>query len=483
MNDAARTLIFIPTYNERENAPRMAEELLGLPIDADILFVDDHSQDGTGELLEAIAAREPRVTVLHRPGKLGIGSAHLAGIRHAYANGYRWLVTLDCDFTHSPSDIPRLYAVRETADVIVGSRHLRADSLPGWTAYRRFMTKLGHFMTRSVLRLPFDASGAFRVYDLARIPERLFSRVQALSYHFFFESLFILQHNGMSIREVAIVLPARTYGHSKMTLRDVVRSATRILMLGLQARLAPGRFTAADDAPAPERGGDAATEWDRYWGGKATPSGVTYDCLATIYRNLVIKPALRRALQRTFAPGSSLLHAGCGSGQVDVGLHQRLRITAMDISPKAVSLYRRHNPNAEAVLTADLFDLPFGPATFDGIYNLGVMEHFSPDDIVRILRGFHRILRPGGTLLLFWPHARATSAWVLDAWHAASRPFSRPGFSLHPPEPSRVKSRHAIEPLFRAAGFRVDGYRFGPGDFWVQVVVTASRIEDAAHVA
>ena len=103
-----RTLIFVPTYNERDNAANMCEQLHKLGLDADVLFVDDNSPDGTGTLLEGLTARFPRLIVHHRPGKLGIGSAHAEAIGWAYDQGYQLLVSLDCDFTHSPTDIPAM---------------------------------------------------------------------------------------------------------------------------------------------------------------------------------------------------------------------------------------------------------------------------------------------------------------------------------------------------------------------------------------
>ena len=98
-----KTLIFVPTYNERENAPELFKQILALGLDADVLFVDDSSPDGTGQFLDELATGNPRLQVIHRPGKLGIGSAHVAGITWAYEHGYTRLVTMDCDFTHSPA--------------------------------------------------------------------------------------------------------------------------------------------------------------------------------------------------------------------------------------------------------------------------------------------------------------------------------------------------------------------------------------------
>ncbi|MFN2509162.1 MAG: glycosyltransferase, partial [Chthoniobacterales bacterium] len=228
---AASLLIFIPTYNEMPNAERLCRELLGLDLGADILFCDDSSPDGTGELIDALAREFPNVRAMHRSDKLGIGSAHQEGIRYAYANGYDFIVTMDCDFTHQPADVQRLIEVAHTSGrpVSIASRYMERDSLPGWNLMRRALTHLGHFLTVKLLHLPQDATGALRAYRLGEIPQEVFDRVRSCGYSFFFESLFVLHRNGFAIAEMPIALPARTYGNSKMCLRETVRSTSRRL--------------------------------------------------------------------------------------------------------------------------------------------------------------------------------------------------------------------------------------------------------------
>src|SRR3954466_9431046 len=153
-----RVLIFIPTYNERDNVQPMCEQILALGLDADLVFMDDNSADGTGAVLDALAARHSRVRVLHRPSKAGIGSAHLDGIAYAYAQGYDRLVTLDCDFTHSPALIPTFLARSDTATTVLGSRYLEGGSLPGWSLFRKSMTNVGHLLTKTMLNLSQDAT-------------------------------------------------------------------------------------------------------------------------------------------------------------------------------------------------------------------------------------------------------------------------------------------------------------------------------------
>ena len=142
-----RTLVLIPTYNERENVEKLCADILGLGLDADILFVDDSSPDGTGDLLDLLAEAHTSVIVLHRPRKMGIGSAHLDGIHWAYDHQYARLVTMDCDFSHQPEHIRDLLHECVRYEVVVGSRYLSEHSLRGWSLFRKSLTLLGHGLT------------------------------------------------------------------------------------------------------------------------------------------------------------------------------------------------------------------------------------------------------------------------------------------------------------------------------------------------
>lgn len=433
-----RVLVVIPTYNERENVPRMVAELDRLALDADVLFIDDDSPDGTGAVLDEIARTTPRLRVMHRSGKSGIGSAHQAGIAEAYGGGYRTLVTLDCDFSHAPSDIPRLLAaaVADDVEIVVGSRHMATGSLPGWNPLRRLLTTAGHFMTSSLLELPEDASGAFRLYRLDRIPRELFALVKSRGYAFFFESLYLLSRRGQRVAEVAIVLPARTRGHSKMSWRDAFRSLATLLEL--------------------------------FW------KHAMYELVANAYRRLVMRPNLHRVLTNAFAPGSELLHAGCGSGHVDAPLHRTMRITALDRSPRALQMYRRNNPTVHATEHGSPLRLPFPEDRFDGVYNLGVVEHFTTDELDRFFGECRRVLKPGGRAVIFWPHRHATSGYVIRAAHRLFRRVG-PETRMHAPEVSLLRSRSHARSILARAGLELTDYEFSARDFWVQAVITAGK--------
>ncbi|MFQ6329968.1 polyprenol monophosphomannose synthase [Nocardia sp. CWNU-33] len=244
-----RTLIMIPTYNERRNVGPLLGQILDQGTDFDVLFVDDNSPDGTGELLEDLAREHaPRIHVLHRPGRKGVGSAHQDGIRWAYSEGYDNIITMDSDFAHPPSYLPALRAASAGFDIVVGSRYLKEDSLADWTPFRKILTRVGHFLTTTLLRMPYDATGAFRFYRLDAVPVGAFDRVRSTGYSFFFESLYIMNANGFRIQQIPIHVLNRTAGASKMRTRDVATSVRFLLVLCAEKYLRPSRHRLSSPA-------------------------------------------------------------------------------------------------------------------------------------------------------------------------------------------------------------------------------------------
>lgn len=461
---SAKTLLFIPTYNEAENVPIIYRELKALGLDMDVRFCDDNSPDGTGEIIDALALKDARLSVMHRSGKLGIGSAHQEGIRYAYQHGYDVLITMDCDFAHSPSYIKDFIA-QEKGDIVIGSRYMQQDSLNGWNLYRKLLTHLGHWMTVLLLKMPYDATGAFRLYRLKRIDPALFSLVRSGGYSFFFESLYVLMVNRLNIVEVPIALPPRTYGHSKMTMGNLGTSLRVLGQLFKRKLFQPKSFYLNGHPTETIR-----EAWDNYWHKPRTISSRVYDHIAAFYRTAIIRPALTHYMGAYFdRPQAKLLHAGCGSGQVEGDLSARYQITALDISPRALELYRHYNPQVNDIVLGDIFDLSFPAGSMEGVYNLGVMEHFDEMQIDRILANFHRVLKPGGKIVLFWPPAYGLATNVLKCIE---------GLKLFPQEITHVRGRGHASHMLEKAGFELVAYHFGPRDLWTHAVVVARKKED-----
>jgi len=219
----------------------------------------------------------------------------------------------------------------------------------------------------------------------------------------------------------------------------------------------------------------AEQDWDAYWAGKDKPGSAAYDLLAGIYRRLVVKNILNHFVRKYFPAGARALHAGCGSSQVDVDIAGYIDITALDISANALRLCKAaHGGNIKTV-QGSIFRLPFADNTFDGLYNLGVLEHFTQEEIRDILAESRRVLKPGGKILILWPPTFGFTVFVLDSAHFVMNRIFGMHVKLHPDEITRVRSRrHAIE-TFEAAGFKMIEYYFGIRDLFTQAVVVAEK--------
>lgn len=218
-------------------------------------------------------------------------------------------------------------------------------------------------------------------------------------------------------------------------------------------------------------------EWDTYWAGRrhARAERSMYDVGAQFYRRYLIEPLLTSVLAREFEPGTKLLHAGCGGGEVDKRVVSDFQVTALDISPNALELYRSRHPDVDAIIK-NIFDLSDLSTKFDGIYNLGVMEHFSPQEITEILKQFNRVLKRDGKVVLLWPPVYGLSVIALHGIHFVLNKVLRRDIQLHPPEPTKVSSRRQIASFLDAAGFRLRSMQFGPRDAFTYVVVVADKV-------
>lgn len=470
-----KILLVIPTYNEANNVAALTRELVALPYELDLLFVDDSSPDGTADVIRGLQAQHPQIHLLLRPPKSGIGSALQTGILWAYDHGYSLCATMDADLTHAPGDLQRLLEGLGSNQVMLASRFKSPGSLPGWVLWRRLLTHVGHIATRLLLGMPFDATSSLRVFNISRIPRRLFELPLERGYAFIFEVLLYLYVNGFAISEIPVVLPARSTGTSKITLKQILRSAHTIIRLALVRICLPDRLRilSLDKISLQQH----PVEWDRYWDVSTSYRRLTFSILAGIYRRWIIRPAFSKSMKKHFQPGAALVHVGCGSGQVDSSISQFFDITALDYSRRALELYRANNGQMSKVVNGSIFDLPFDDSSIVGLYNLGVLEHFTEQEIEKILREFRRILRPDGKLLMWWPPEFGFSVFLLNILAKLSRFFgSNESEPTVPPEISRIKSKAWVERLLSRADLELVEYSFGPQDLFTQVLVVAQPI-------
>jgi dolichol-phosphate mannosyltransferase len=223
---AMRTLLIVPTYNEADNVERVAAEFLAPVSGSELLFVDDASPDGTGALIDQIRAADPRVHVLHRAGKLGLGTAYLEGFEWALARDYQLIVEMDADFSHDPRHLPELVAAAAAgADVVVGSRYVEGGGTRNWGFGRRLISRAGGRYARSVLGVGVrDMTAGFVCYTRAALERIDLAAIRSNGYSFQIEMKYRAHRTGLRIVEVPIVFEDRRVGQSKMS-RAIVAEA------------------------------------------------------------------------------------------------------------------------------------------------------------------------------------------------------------------------------------------------------------------
>lgn len=237
MPDEARTehrgaaWVILPTYNEAGNVEKMVDALgPKLTHDDDrILIVDDNSPDGTGQIADRIATKNPRVRVLHRKVKEGLGPAYIEGYRVALEGGADLIVQMDADFSHDPAYLPRLLAASELADLVIGSRYVPGGGITEWGQVRRLLSRGGSLYSRTVLRVPVrDMTGGFKCFRRKVLETIDLSQVAASGYSFQVEMTWRVVQAGFSVMEVPITFRERQEGDSKITTAIVAEAAWRV---------------------------------------------------------------------------------------------------------------------------------------------------------------------------------------------------------------------------------------------------------------
>jgi dolichol-phosphate mannosyltransferase len=243
LNQAAlRGLVIIPTYNERDNLPRLLPLVLEQDDRLDILVIDDASPDGTGQVADELAAASPRIHVIHRSGKLGLGTAYIAGFHWGLDRGYDWLFEMDADFSHDPAHLPQFVQALGEADLVLGSRYLEGRvTVVNWPIARLMLSYSANAYARLVTGVPlWDATGGFKAFNRRVLEGIQIDRIESEGYSFQIEVNLRAWKAGFTIREIPIVFVDRTTGESKMSkriIREAVWRVWKLRFLSMTGRL------------------------------------------------------------------------------------------------------------------------------------------------------------------------------------------------------------------------------------------------------
>jgi dolichol-phosphate mannosyltransferase len=227
------TLVVLPTYNERENLTPMIAQLLDLPVRLGVIVVDDNSPDGTGDLADDLASQHPgRVSVIHRPGKLGLGTAYRAGFADGLARGAARIMTMDADFSHHPRHIPAMVEASAQYELAIGSRYVPGGDTPDFPFRRRLLSWGANTFARTMLGLKaHDATAGFRCYRRVVLETLPLDSIFSSGYSFLIEMLFMVQRAGFSVGEVPIIFEDRKLGTSKISSREITRALYTVVRL------------------------------------------------------------------------------------------------------------------------------------------------------------------------------------------------------------------------------------------------------------
>ncbi len=231
-----RTVVCIPTYNERENLPLILTRLFAANPDVFALVIDDGSPDGTGTLADTLALSDPRIEVLHRTHKAGLGAAYRAGFAQAIAGGATRIVEMDADGSHQPEQLPALLAAAEGADLVLGSRWIRGGAVRNWPLHRKILSLGGNLYARFMLRVPIrDITGGFRVFRVSTLQAIDYSAVTTQGYVFQVDMAYRVVTAGMRVVEVPIEFVERELGASKMSQRIVLEAMQQVTVWGISS--------------------------------------------------------------------------------------------------------------------------------------------------------------------------------------------------------------------------------------------------------
>jgi dolichol-phosphate mannosyltransferase len=230
-----KSVVIVPTYNEKENLEILLKDLLALPVNLSVIVVDDGSPDGTGQLADQQAAKTDRVQVIHRASKLGLGTAYIAGFKRALSNGFDRIMTMDADFSHHPKYIPAMIELSHECAMVIGSRYVKGGGTLNCPWKRRLLSRGANAFTKFMLSLRArDCTAGFRCYRREVLESIDLDSIFSNGYSFLIEMLYYVQRRGWQIGEVPIVFEDRQRGKSKISQNEVSRALQTVFRLAVR---------------------------------------------------------------------------------------------------------------------------------------------------------------------------------------------------------------------------------------------------------
>jgi dolichol-phosphate mannosyltransferase len=233
-----KALIIIPTYNEIKNVGRIVEKVLAASDIAEVLVVDDNSPDGTGQAADEMAIANPRVHVMHRRGKMGLGSAYIEGFRYALEKGYDYIFEMDADFSHDPAEIPNFLEAAKDYDVVIGSRYIDGIRILNWPLKRLMLSYFASVYARMITGLKlYDTTGGYKCFRREVLEKLDLSRIHSDGYSFQIEMNFLCQKKGFRLKEIPIIFADRRHGTSKMNKGIILEALAVVWLLKIKSIL------------------------------------------------------------------------------------------------------------------------------------------------------------------------------------------------------------------------------------------------------
>ncbi len=364
-----KVFVIIPTYNEKENIGALTSGILALPVSAEVVVVDDNSPDGTGALLDGLKAGEKRLHVIHRAGKLGLGTAHIAGLKYAMEKGADLAVTMDADFSHDPSYIPSLMEAAKNFDIVIGSRYVRGGGAENSPFHRRLLSRGANLFAKAALGLKAsDCTAGFRCYKVSTLRTADLGGIFSNGYSFLIEMLYKLQRLDFRVGEVPIRFIDRELGASKISKNEIFRALYTVGIL-FWTRISPlNRLR-------------MAFHTGRY---------------------LKVKAML--------GPGKTL-DIGCGRPCECMPDQAFLRFLAR---PGAVGLDLRDIKGPYGFFRGSVTAMPFKDGELDNVVAMEILEHIN--DVPAALAEIKRALKPGGVLVVSTPDNSPLWNLIWEIW-------------------------------------------------------------------